>query len=66
MTEEKLEKCKDLDNDIKMINSLFEERNNLNYDLRVNVKCFSSKFENEFFEWLDKMKRKYMKEFEEL
>lgn len=66
MTEEKLKKCKDLDNDIRIINRLFEERNYSNYDSSVNIKHFSSRFENELFEWLDETQRKYMKEFKEL
>lgn len=66
MTEEKFKKCKDLDNDIRIINRIFEERNYSNYDLSVNIKHFSSRFENELFEWLDETQRKYMKEFKEL
>ncbi len=66
MTEEKFKKCKDLDNDIRIMNTLFEERNYSNYDLLVNIAHFSSRFKDEFFEWLDETQRKYMKEFKEL
>lgn len=66
MTEEKFKKCKDLDNDIRIMNKLFEERNYSNYDFLVNIAHFSSRFKDEFFEWLDETQRKYMKEFKEL
>lgn len=66
MTEEKFKKCKNLNNDINIINRLFEERNYSNYDFSVNIAHFSSRFKDEFFEWLDETQRKYMKEFKEL
>lgn len=72
MTKEKLEKAKELEQDIKMIQGVLEERENKRWIKVIGARCdqkydwHSIRFQHELAKWLEDKKQEYEKELEEL